>query len=188
VYSALDLPRPRRDASVFAGLAACALLLDAAPSLPWPAGVVAAGFFVLAGAIRTFLDHRELAAVRRSADRLIVLMPSTRDASELIRWRSLELTSRQSREALSREIDRLLRSVDAGRLPSAAPVQRIAVRRERTLFVAVRERVAGQRAIAARGVLLLRGVLHDPASPLYTSETQQFLGLAVRRALGALEP
>jgi hypothetical protein len=188
MYSALDLPHPRRDAAAFAALATSALLLDAAPSLPWLAGVVAAGLFAVAGAIRVFHDELELAAVRRSADRLIVLTPTTRDASEIVRWRSHELTSRPSRDALSREIDRLLRSVDAGRLPSAAPVQRVAVRRERTLFVAASERIAGQRQIAPRGVLLLRAVLHDPTSPLYSDETQQFLGLAVRRALGALEP
>jgi hypothetical protein len=188
MYSALDLPHPRRDAAVFGGLAACALLLDAAPSLPWLAGVVAAGCFAVAGTIRTFHDERELAAVRRSADRLIVLMPSNRDASELVRWRSRELTARSSRDALAREIDRLLRSVDGARLPSAAPVQRVAVRRERELFAAARDSVAGQRPIAPRGVLLLRAVLHDPASPLYTDETEQFLGSAVRRALGALEP
>jgi hypothetical protein len=187
MYSSLDLPHPRRAACAFAVLAVCALVLDAAPSLPWIAGVVAAGFFGIAGTLRTIQMQRELAAVRRSADRLIVYTPSTRDASELVRWRAGELTSRSSRDSLVREIDRLLRSVDDARLPSAAPVRRLAVRHERALFADARERLAGQRPIAARGVLLLRGVLHEPASPLYSEETEELLGVTMRRALGALE-
>jgi hypothetical protein len=188
MYSSLDLPHPRRAAGAFGLLAVCALVLDAAPSLPWIAGVVAAGLFGVAGVFRTIQMQRELAAVRRSADRLITYTPSTRDASELVRWRSGELTSRPSRDLLAREIDRLLRSVDDARLPSAAPVRRIAVRRERALFVTARDALAGQRPISARGVLLLRAVLHEAASPLYSEETEELLGVAVRRALGALEP
>jgi len=188
VYSSLDLPHPNRAAAVFAGLAVCALLLDAAPSLPWIAGVISAGLFLIAGGVRTIHERRELTAVRRAADRLIVYAPTSKDASELVRWRCAELTSRSSRESLAREISRLLRSVDDGLLPSASPVRRVAVRRERRFFESARDRLAGERPIAARGVLLFHGVLHEAGSPLYSEETEHLLGSTVRRALAGLEP
>jgi hypothetical protein len=188
VYSSLDLPHPARAALVFGALAAAALALDAAPDLPWTAGVVAAGLFGVAGTARTLHERHELEAVRRAADRLIVHAPSSRDASELVRWRCAELTSRSSRDALGRELSRLVHSLDGGLLPSASPVRRIAAREELALLEAIAARLADERAVAARGVLLTRGLLREAGSPLYSAETERLLGLALRRALGALEP
>src|SRR5947209_6118437 len=100
----LDLPRPYRAAAPLVLLALAAVLFDADPRLPWLVGVAGAGFFASAAAVRAVRARIELAAVRRTADRLIVHEPRSHDASELVRWRSAELTAQPARDALRREI------------------------------------------------------------------------------------
>jgi hypothetical protein len=187
-YTSLDLPRPWRSALVFAVLCAVALSLDAAPDLPWTAGVVAGGLFAAAGAARTFQEYRELVGVRRTADRLIVHAPTSRDATELVRWRSAELTIRASRDRLSREVGRTVHMLDPGLLPSTSPLRRAAARGALDLFEQVESRLADERPVAARGVLLAQVLLRDAASPLYSEETEHQLRSSLRRILGALEP
>jgi hypothetical protein len=187
-YSALDLPHPWRAATIFALLGSCALSLDAAPSLPWLVGVLAAVLFGLAGTVRVWSEHHELIVVRRSADRLIVHEPTSRDASELVRWRSAELTTRAQRDRLHREVVRTLRAVDPGRLPSASPLRRGNARRATPLLEQLAARLGDQRPVSARGIILARTLLCDAASPLYSDDPDQSLARAVRRVLGALEP
>jgi hypothetical protein len=187
-YSALDLPRPRRVALVFAALVVAALALNADPSLPWQAGVAAAGFFAAAGTVRTARERHELSAVRHSADRLIVEAPHSRDASELVRWRSAELTSRASRDGLRREVERLRRSLDPARLPSASPVRRPVARGSEDLLADLAARLGDERPVSARGILLSRSLLRDPDSPLYADASALLLPRTIRRVLGALEP
>ena len=188
VVSSLDLPRPGKAALPYAALAAAALLLDIDPRLPWLAGAACAVLFATAGAMRTARARHELAAVRRTADRLIVHTPHTRDASDLVRWRCNELTTRAKRESLRRDIDRVLRSLDPARLPSASPLKRPAARRCTELFTALAGRLADERPVAARGILLAQGLLRDPASPLYSDDADTLLAPALRRVTGALEP
>ena len=187
-YSALDLPHPGRDALVFLGLVAVALALDADPELPWVAGVTAALLFAVAGAVRTEQARRELAAVRRAADRLIVNAPTSRDASELVRWRSAELSTRIERERLSREVGRTLRMLDPRLLPSASPLRRPEARACRELLEQLEQRLGDERQVSARGIVLARLLLRDPASPLYSEGPEQNLARVLRRVLGALEP
>jgi hypothetical protein len=186
-YSALDLPRPGRAALVFSALVVAALALDVDPRLPWEAGVVAAGFFAAAGTVRTVREHRELAGVRQAADRLIVHAPRSRDASELVRWRSDELTTRAARDGLRREVERLRRSVDPARLPSASPVRRPAARGSDELLEELAVRLGDAQPISARGILLARTFLRDPESPLYSEANALLLPRTLRRILGALE-
>jgi hypothetical protein len=187
-YSALDLPRPRRAAVAFGLLAAAGLSLDVDPQLPWAAGVAAAVLFVAAGAVRTVRDERELISVRRAADALIVHAPTSRDASELVRWRSAELTTRAQRDRLVRELERTLRALDPARLPSALPLRRPEARRSRELLERLQARLAGEQPVAARGILLAQTLLRDPASPLYSDDPDQSIARMTRRVLGALEP
>jgi hypothetical protein len=187
-YSALDLPRPRRAALAFGLLAAAALSLDADPQLPWAAGVAAAVLFLAAGAVRTVHDRRELTSVRRSADALIIHSPTSRDASELVRWRSDELTARAERDRLSREIGRTLRALDPGRLPSALPLRRPEARANRELLERLQARLSDEQPISARGVLLAQLLMRDAASPLYSNDPGHSIAGVVRRVLGALEP
>ncbi|HZS24065.1 MAG TPA: hypothetical protein VFA30_03665 [Gaiellaceae bacterium] len=187
-YSALDLPHPWRAGLAFAALAAAALSLEADPRLPWAVGVAAALLFVAAGAARTVQGRSELAAVRRTADTLIVTAPTSRDASELVRWRCAELTTRESRDRLAREVGRTLAALDPRRLPSASPLRRPEARAAADLLQVLEGRLGDEQPIAARGILLARMLLRDPASPLYSEGPEQNLSRALRRVLGALEP
>ena len=184
--SDLDLPRPGRSALNFAALAAASLALDLDPSLPWPAGVLGALLFLAAGTVRTLQGRHELTAVRRVADRLIVDKPRSPDASAVVRWRSDELTSRPTRDALRREVDRTLRALDPARLPSASPLRRPVVRCNDDLLEALAGRLGDEQPVAARGVLLTQRLLRDPASPLYSEGL--LLPRELSRVLGALEP
>jgi hypothetical protein len=144
--------------------------------------------FATAGSVRTLRAQHELAAVRRTADRLIVHTPISRDASDLVRWRCNELTTRAKREALRRDIEGVLRSLDTTRLPSASPLKRPAARGSRELFEALAARLADEKPVAARGILLAQGLLRDAASPLYAEDADTLLAPALRRVTGALEP
>lgn len=186
-YSTLDLPKPARSALAFGALGAAALALDAAPRLPWAAGVVAAGLFASAGTVRSLRDQRELTAVRRSADALIVHSPTSREASELVRWRSGELTARSSRDRLRREVEQTLHRLDPGLLPSASPLRRPQARSSAQLLRSLAVRLGDERPLAARGILLARALLRDPSSPLYEEAPSAALAQTLRRVLGALE-
>jgi hypothetical protein len=186
-YSALDLPHPWRDGGAFALLAAAALALDADPRLPWIVGVLAALLFAVAGTTRAVQERRELAAVRRTADRLIVHDPLSHDASELVRWRSAELTRREERDRLARCVGATLAALDPARLPSASPLRRPQARAARELLEQLHARLADEQPVAARGILLARLLLLDPSSPLYAEATELALPRLVRRVLGALE-
>jgi hypothetical protein len=187
-YSALDLPHPRRAALLFALLAAAALSLDVDPRLPWAAGATGAALFGAAGGVRAVREQRELTAVRRAADALIFHAPTSRDASELVRWRCEELTTRVQRDRLVRELARTLRGLDPNRLPSASPLRRPEARRSQELLVRIQTRLAEERPVSARGILLAQTLLRDPASPLYSDEAKQSIARMTRRVLGALEP
>jgi hypothetical protein len=188
MVSTLDLPRPGKAALPYVALALAALALDVDPRLPWLAGVTAAVLFATAGAVRTVRARHELAAVRRTADRLIVHNPLSRDASDLVRWRCKELTTHAKRERLRRDIERLLRSLDPARLPSASPLKRPAARGSRDLFEALATRLGDEQPVAARGMLLAQSLLHDSTSPLFAEDADTLLAPALRRVTGALEP
>jgi hypothetical protein len=187
-YSALDLPHPWRAAAAFATLVAVALALEADPQLPWVVGLAAAALFAAAGATRTVQGHRELTAVRRTADRLIVVAPTSRDASELVRWRCAELTRRVHRDRLARGVQSTINALDPRRLPSASPLRRTDARGAQPLLEQLHARLADERPVAARGVILTQILLQDAASPLYSEGPEQNLARTLRRLLGALEP
>jgi hypothetical protein len=189
MVSSLDLPRPGRAALTYGALACAAVALDADPRLPWLAGLAGFALFAAAGTAQTWRAHHELVAVRRTADRLIVHSPhNSRDASDLVRWRSDELTTRARRDKLRKEVDGIVGSLDPARMPSASPLKRPAARRNRDLLEALSARLADEKPVAARGILLAQSLLHDPASPLYADDADGYLAPALRRVTGALEP
>lgn len=185
----LDLPSPWRAAAPLLVLAAVGLMLEIDARLPWAVGIVAAACFGAAAGVRTVRARRELGAVRRTADRLIVDEPrNTRDASELVRWRCLELTARDRRLRLRREVEHVLRNLDTSRLPSASPLRRTAARSQEPLLVALAARLGDERPVAARGVLLAEELLRLPSSPLFDDQAEHALARSLTRVLGALEP
>lgn len=183
----LDLPRPGRAAAPLVLLCLAALAFEADPRLPWIVGALAAVSFGTAAGLRAFRAWRELTAVRRTVDRLIVLEPHTSETSALVRWRSAELTAPEFRKVLKRECDHVLSMLDPGSLPGASPLRRPAARRCEDLLRLLAARLGDGRPVTARGVLLARQLLRDPGSPLYSDESEHLLPRAVKRVLGALE-
>ena len=187
-YPTLDLPHPFRSAAPLVVLALLALLFEIDPALPWLVGIGAAVCFAAAGLLRAVRAEIDLAAVRRTADRLIVHEPYSHEASELARWRCEELTCREARDALRREVEHVLAELDPSKLPSASPLRRPSARANEQLIVALADRLASSRPVSARGVLLTRTLLRDGGSPLYAEDGAPLLPRALRRALSALEP
>jgi hypothetical protein len=185
-FGMLDLPRPGRAALPLLALALVALGLEASPQLRL-AGLAAAGCFTLAAAVRAGRARAELRVVRRSADRLILASAGGVEGSDVIRWRTLELVSPGTRQGLARELDRTLRRMDPARLPSASPLRRGPVRRNQELLRRLEERMLDERPVTARGVLLLRRLLHEPGSPLYDEHAGD-PRRAIARVLVELEP
>jgi hypothetical protein len=183
----LDLPRPGRAALPFVLLALAAAGFEIDRRLPWIVGVLAAGFFGGAAGLRAFRASRELEAVRRNLDRLIVLEPHGSTASTFALWRSLELTAPTYRNGIAREVDRVLSLLDRSSLPGASPLRRPAARRSEDLLRLLATRLKDERPVTARGVLLARQLLRDPGSPLFSEESEHQLPRALKRVLGALE-
>jgi hypothetical protein len=188
VSPALDLPGPGRAAAPLLALAVAAALFEVDPALPWVLGAAAAVCFTVAAVVRATRARLELRAVRRTADRIIVHELRTNDASELVRWRCDELTSRASTDALRAEVLRLVGDLDPRRLPSASPLRRAAARANVDRLHALADRLGSSRPVSARGVLLVRSLLRDGASPLYADDADVLLPRALARVLSALEP
>lgn len=182
-----ELPRPGRAALPFVLLCVAALSFELDPNLPWVIGAIAAGSFGGAGALRAYRARRELEAVRRTVDRLIVFEPHSSETSALVRWRSLELTSPSYRKGLRRETDRVLSMLDRSSLPGASPLRRLAARRSESLLQLLSAKLGGGQPVTARGVLLARQLLREPSSPLFSDESEHLLPQALKRVLGALE-
>jgi hypothetical protein len=185
-FGGIDLPRPGRAALPLLAVALAALALEAAPQLRL-AGVAAAACFALAGAVRAERARAELRAIRRSADRLILASAVGVEGSDVIRWRTLELVDPATRQGLARELDQTLRRIDPARLPSASPLRRGVARRHGEMLGRLEERMLDGRPVTARGVLQLRRLLRDPASPLYDDHAGD-LSRALARVLVELEP
>ena len=185
-FGTLDLPRPSRAALPLAALALLALALEADPQLRL-AGAAAAACFALAAVVRAERARAELRAVRRTADRLILVDAHGAEGSDIVRWRMLELVAPDSRLELARELERTLRRSDPSRLPSASPLRRGLARRHRELLRRLEERMLDGRPVTARGVLLLGRLLREPGSPLYDDHAGD-VSRAITTVLVELEP
>jgi len=185
-FGTIDLPRPGRAALPLLAVALVALALEADAQLRI-AGAAAAACFAVAAGVRAERARAELRAIRRSADRLILASAVGVEGSDVVRWRTLELVAPPTREGLARELDQTLRRIDSARLPSASPVRRGVARRHAEMLRRLEERMLDDRPVTARGVLLLRRLLHDAGSPLYDAHAGD-LSRALARVLLELEP
>jgi hypothetical protein len=172
---------PLRPAGPFLALAAASLALDAAPQVPWAAGVAGAALFAAAGAVRRAQFAVERRSARRVADDRILR------GHGVPLWRERELTSRRARAVRQREARRVVRAASADRLPSASPLNRSAVRQSAALLSALADRLGDDRPVTAAGILFVDQLLRDGDSPLY-GEHDMLLPRAITRVLGALEP
>lgn len=185
-FGTFDLPRPGRAALPLIALAVVALAFEADPQLRL-AGLAAAACFALAAIVRAERARADLATARRAADRLILADARAADLSDVVRWRAHELASPESRQRLAREVEQTLKRTDAARLPSSSPLRRVAARRHRQLLLRLDERMLDGRPVSARGILLVRGLLREPASPLYDEHAGE-LSRALTHVLLELEP
>lgn len=171
---------PFRPVAPFVVLAAGSLGLDAAPHVPWVAGVAGAGLFASAATVRRAQAAAEHRAARRVADDRILR------GRGVPHWREEELTSARARAGRRSEVERLVRAASAERLPSASPFDRIAVRRCAALFERLVDRLDDDRPVSARGILFVDQLLRDPASPLFGTHSE-LLPRALTRVIGALD-
>ncbi len=105
--------------------------------------------------------HRE----RREADRRLRCdsFPDPRYA-----WRAAELTSEHERRLVARSLRAVLRELEPGRLPTAVPLNRVALRPYAAELRTLVDRLeALDRPISARGMLFLHDLLEQPESPFY---------------------
>jgi hypothetical protein len=182
----IALPRPARSAAPLAALAVVALILVLAPDVPRGPAAVAALAFALAAVARAAHEQRTLRRLRATADALLVLEPSA-PCSPLLSWRCSELTSQDAREHLAASIGRVERAAAPSVLPGAAPLNRGAVRANRIELDAIADRLLLPEPVAARGVILVRRLLTDPAGPLFGVDRSRDLAGEIRQALHALD-
>ncbi len=134
---------------------------------------------------RSIRQRREVRRARRTADRELLQLPYV---PPRLAWRADELTRASRRLALARSLRRLVASADPRYVPGAAIVNRVAIRDQRDLLLWVARRLSAlERPVAARGVLLLEGLLRDAGGPLYVREDRHLLAPALDAALSALE-
>lgn len=178
------VPRSHRHLAV----GALPLGLAASGVVPGRPALVLATPLVLAGFGELALDLRSASARRREADRLLAAIDSG-CVPEHLRWRAAELTCTRERKALARTLRNLLRSLELPPTLYPTPVNRRALRRNRLAVEALAARLAASdRAVRARGVLLLRHLLEgSPHSPLYDPDAAGELHTALARVRSEIE-
>jgi len=181
------VPSPVGAAWPLIGLAAVALLLEAAPDLPWEVGVGVALLFAAAASVRLVQEHLAVRRLRSLADRIILRSRDHPTASALIAWRTSELTCERHRHALASQATRLAHELDAGVLPGAVPLNRVAVRPYRPQLEQLAEILRSPRPVSAHGVLVAEELLSSAASPLYDRSQADRLGRVLRHAITTLE-
>jgi hypothetical protein len=133
-----------------------------------------------------FKARRALRAARWAADAEL----ARRESPPLrLAWRVEELVATKSRLDLAHTLRSLVRDASLRYLPTASPVNRVAVRAESETFLNLARRLADlERPVAARGVVLLERLLVEPSGPLYDRELIDDLPPYLDTALAALEP
>jgi HAMP domain-containing protein len=182
----LDLPHAVRAATPFAVLSVLALLLLLVPDVPAWAAAVAAIAFALAAATRAAQQHRALLQLRSNLDRLLLRSEPT-GLSPMLVWRAGELCATDEREHLATTLRRLERSADSSHMPGATPLNRSAVRASGEELGALVDRLSSPDPVNARGMIMVRRLLDDPAGPLYDRDRAADLGPRLREALRALD-
>ena len=102
------------------------------------------------------------------------------------------LRSRRRREQLADGLERVLVEAEAEpaawRRSAAAPIAREDVREAHTLILDLARRLRSTAPVDPQGVLLVRRLLSDPASPLSARSSDVSLKAALRQANAALMP
>jgi hypothetical protein len=134
------------------------------------------------------LRTRARARLRRSALDRQLAAGEPAWASRELTWRAAELTARGERCAIANEIDALVDEVIAPPRPrgAAAPINRDGVRACLQLFVELGDDLRRAERIEPQGVALLRLLLRDGGSPVYSPGESRALQIALLEARDAL--
>jgi hypothetical protein len=134
--------------------------------------------------MRSFEARRALKAARRRADSEIL---ATRLPSPRLAWRTAELVSEENRTSLARSLTDVVQAADERLLPTASPLDRVAVRECRPQLLALAARLYDQSlTVTPRGVLLADRLLVDGSSPLYGHSDPAKLAATAEQVLTAL--
>lgn len=130
--------------------------------------------------------RRALLAARWAADAELL----RRNTTPLrLSWRAEELVAPKNRLDLAHTLRSLVRESAPRYLPSASPVNRLAVRAEAETLLAVAARLADlERPVAPRGIVFIERLLVDGSGPLYDRELVDDLPVFLDTARDALEP
>lgn len=141
--------------------------------------------FALRHGFRRLKARRALRAARAAADAELLL----RESPPLrLAWRVEELVAAKNRLDLAHTLRSLVRDCGPGYLPSASPVNRLAVRAHSQALLAIAARLGDlSRGVAARGVVLVDRLLVDGTGPLYDRTRAGELTFYLTTALAALE-
>ena len=130
--------------------------------------------------------RRALRSSRMAADGELAL---AKNPPLRLAWRVEELVSTKSRLDLAHSVRSLVRNASTRNLPSAAPLNRLAVRAESDTFAELADRLADlERPVAAQGVVLLQRLLLDSGGPLYDVDREDDLPSYLDDVRAALEP
>jgi hypothetical protein len=83
------------------------------------------------------------------------------------RWRVAELTSRRERKTIARSVRGVIRELDAGAPLGPVPLNRRALRANRSLLEALSGRLVDLRPVSAAGMVAVEHLLTHPESPLF---------------------
>jgi hypothetical protein len=117
--------------------------------------------------VRGWEARRALRSARRDADHELL---ATRLPSPRLAWRTKELVAESNRIDLGRSLTDIVHGADERLLPSASPLNRVAVRACRAQLLELAALVCDlSHTVTPRGVLLVERLLTDGSSPLYGS-------------------
>jgi hypothetical protein len=134
--------------------------------------------------VRGFEARRALRAARRRADEEIL---ATRLPSPRLAWRTAELVSEENRTGLARSLTDVVQAADERLLPTASPLDRVAVRECRPQLLALAGRLYDlSQTVTARGVLLVDTLLVDGNGPLYGHSDPARLAAKAEQILAVL--
>src|SRR3954469_24279013 len=114
--------------------------------------------------VRSWETRRALRQARRRADEELL---ASRLASPRLALRTAELIAAANRHDLGRSLIDIVHASDERLLPTAAPINRGAVRECRAELLELAARLYDTRPVTARGVLLVERLVHDGSRSLY---------------------
>jgi len=134
------------------------------------------------------LERLELARSRRDADRILINGEAGAPTSSAFAWRVAELTNARERSMLEGSLRGVVADLSPDRLPGATPLNRSGLRPHADLLLALADRLEQLDApVTPKGILLVRELLANGGSPLYTYGDAEQLPAVLVQILGALD-